>query len=179
MENQKTTTKIGLEYGIFFGSAMVLVFVIIYAMGIDLFENPMIGTTSSLLSYIVFPVTFISLAIVAYKKANQGYLSIGESIKTGVTVAFIAAAIMALFNVVFNMIFPEYMDEILSQTRKIMMKQNPSMTSAQINQALEMTKKFSSPIFSVPLTILIFTFVGLIYSLIIGAINKKDKAFFN
>ena len=60
-----------------------------------------------------------------------------------------------------------------------MMKQNPMLTKDQLDKTIEITKKFSSPIFSVPLTILIFTFVGLIYSLIIGAINKKENTFLN
>jgi len=37
-----------------------------------------------------------------------------------------------------------------------------------------MSKKFMNPVFSIPLTILMFAFIGLIYSLIIGAIVKKD-----
>ena len=48
------------------------------------------------------------------------------------------------------------------------------MTEDQIETAISITKKFSSPLFSVPTTLLMFSFLGLIYSLIIGLIVKKD-----
>ena len=94
--------------------------------------------------------------------------------KTGVSSAFIAAFLFAIFNLVFNLIFPEFLDEILGHTRQIMLKQNPNMTEDQIETAISITKKFSSPLFSVPTTLLTFSFLGLIYSLIIGLIVKKD-----
>jgi len=179
MENKTSTKKPGLEYGLYFGLAVIASFVIIYALNIDPISNPIAGTISSLFSYIVFPVTFIVLAINTFKKNNNGFISLGEAIKTGVTVAFIGAVIFGIFSVIFNMLFPEYMDEILNQTRRLMMKQNPSMTSEQLETAISMTKKFSSPVFSVPISIVMFSFIGLIYSLIIRAIVKKDKSVFN
>ncbi len=179
MENKTSTKKPGLEYGCYFGLAVIVSFVIIYALNIDPISNPLAGTLSSLFSYLVFPVTFITLAINTFKKNNNGFVSLGEAIKTGITVAFIGAVIFGVFSVIFNMLFPEYMDEILNQTRRLMMKQNPNMTSAQLEAAISMTKKFSSPVFSVPLSIVMFSFIGLIYSLIIGAIVKKDKPVFN
>ncbi|HKX86470.1 MAG TPA: DUF4199 domain-containing protein [Flavobacterium sp.] len=180
MENKTVTSKKpGLDYGIYYGLAVILSFVIIYALDIDPIENPLIGTISSVCSYLFFPVTFIALALQAFKKNNHGFMSFGEAIKTGVTVTFLGALIFGVFNLIFNLVFPEYMDEILNQTRRLMMKQNPSMTTAQLDSAIQMTKKFTSPEFSIPISIVIFSFLGLIYSLIIGAITKKDKPVFN
>ncbi|MGH2665808.1 DUF4199 domain-containing protein [Flavobacterium sp.] len=179
MENQKSTSKPQIEFGLFYGLAMVLSFVIIYVLNVDPFENPLIGTLSSVFSYLLFPIVFIYMGINAFKKKNQGFASLGECLKTGVTIAFIAALLLAVFNVAFNYVFPEYIEEILNQTKKVMLKQNPSMTSDQIETALSITKKFSSPVFSVPITLLMFSFLGLIYSLIIGLIVRKDRPQFN
>ena len=175
MENQKTTSKSYIEFGLFYGLAMILAFVVIYTMNINPFENPMIGRISTLLSYFFFPVLFIFLGISAFKKKNDGFASLGECLKTGVTIAFVGAIMLALFNVAFNLIFPEYINEVLSQTKRIMLEQNPKMTSDQVDVAIGITKKFSSPLFSVPITLLMFSFLGLIYSLIIGLIVKKDR----
>lgn len=178
MENQKSTSKPHVEFGLFYGLAMILSFVLIYVLNIDPFENPLVGTLTSVFSYLIFPVAFIYFGIAAFKKNNQGFASLGECLKTGVTIAFIGALLFAVFNVIFNYIFPEYLLEILAQTKKIMVKQNPSMTSDQLETAISMTKKFSSPIFSIPMTLLMFSFLGLIYSLIIGLIVRKERSQF-
>lgn len=175
MENQKTTSKPHLIFGVFYGLAMILAFVIMYAMNINPMENPAIGKLSSCCSYLIFPVIFIYFGIAAFKKSNSGFASLGECLKAGVTVAFIGAILFAVFNVAFNLIFPEYLNEILSQTKQIMLKQNPNLTSDQVEMGVAMAKKFSSPLFSVPLTLVMFSFLGLIYSLIIGLIVKKDR----
>jgi hypothetical protein len=41
--------------------------------------------------------------------------------------------------------------------------------------ALSMTEKMMSPFVIVPITIVMYAFIGLIYSLIIGAILKKER----
>lgn len=179
METKTSTKKFGIDNGIYYGLAMILSFLIIYALNIDLVENPYIGTISSVSSYFVFPVLFIWLAINSFKKNNAGFASLGECIKTGVTVAFVASVLLAVFTLIFNLVFPEYLDEMMAQTRKIMLKQNPNLTSEQVKTAIAMTKKFSSPVFSLPITIVFLTFVGFIYSLVIGAITKKERPQFN
>lgn len=175
MENQKPTSKPHLEFGLFYGLAMIVSFVIIYTLNIDPIENPLIGTLTSLFSYLIFPVIFIYFGLMAFKKNNQGFASLGECLKTGVAIAFLGALLFSVFNTVFNYIFPEYLAEILSQTRRIMLKQNPNLTSDQLETAIAMAKKFSSPIFSVPITLLMLSFLGLIYSVIIGLIVRKDR----
>lgn len=176
MENQKSTSKAHLEFGLFYGLAMILAFVTIYVLNIDPVENPSIGVITSLCSYFFFPVLFIYFGILAFKKNNSGFASLGECLKTGVGIAFIGALLLAVFNIIFNLIFPEYLEEVLNQTRRVMLKQNPSMTSEQLEATLSIIKKFSSPIFSVPMTLLMFSLVGLLYSLVIGLIVRKDRS---
>jgi hypothetical protein len=174
MENKIPASKSNIEFGMFYGLAMILVFVIMYVLDIDPITSPMAGRLSSLASYLFFPILFITLGILKFKKNNFGFASLAECLKTGVSIAFIAAFLFAIFNLVFNLIFPEFLTEILGHTRQIMLKQNPNMTEDQIETAISITKKFSSPLFSVPTTLLMFSFLGLIYSLIIGLIVKKD-----
>jgi hypothetical protein len=73
------------------------------------------------------------------------------------------------------MIFPEFMEEILKKTKQVMLQQNPTLTTAQLDMAMSMTKKFMSPALMVPVTIAMYSFIGLIYSLIIGAFVKNDN----
>jgi len=128
------------------------------------------------MNYLVFPVSIITIGCLNYKKKlNEGFISFGECLKIGVTICLIAGLIYGIFSVVFNMIFPEFMEEILKKTKQVMLQQNPSLTTAQLEMAMSMTKKFMSPALMVPVTVAMYSFIGLIYSLIIGAFVKNDN----
>lgn len=175
MENNSITPKKNPQLGIIFGLLMILSFVIIYISGVDVIESPMIGTVSSILSYFFFPVIFIFLSCLDYRKKNGGYISFVEALKTGVSTVFIGALIFVVFNAIFNFLFPEYLELVLSQTKQIMIKQKPNITQKELELGVEMARKFSSPLFTIPITLLSFSFIGLLYSCVIGLVVKKDN----
>jgi len=174
-ETTPSVVKSALPIGLLFGIIMILEFIVSYVMNIDPITTPEIGTIMNTANYFLLPVLFISIACNGYKKSNFGFISFGECLKGGVIVCLIAALVYSLFSVVFNMIFPEFIDEILVKTRAVLIAKSPEMTSDQINMALDYTKKFMNPAILIPITILMYAFLGLIYSLIVGAIIKKDK----
>lgn len=173
--NEASTGKPAVRLGVLFGVIMILEFVVFYVIDIDPISNPMAGTVMNLFNYLLFPVAFISSALNSYKKTNHGFISFGECLKMGVTICFIAGLLFGLFSVVFNLIFPEFVEEILRKTRAVMIEKSPELTAEQLDMAMKWTKKFMNPVISVPVTVIMFSFLGLIYSLIIGAIVKKDK----
>ena len=176
MEQKKSPSKSALQYGVLFGILMVLEFVIVYVMDIDPISNPAAGIVINTLNYLLFPVSIITIGCLNYKKKlNEGFISFGECLKIGVTICLIAGLIYGIFSVVFNMIFPEFMEEILKKTKQVMLQQNPTLTTAQLDMAMSMTKKFMSPALMVPVTVAMYSFIGLIYSLIIGAFVKNDN----
>lgn len=169
-------SKSALQYGALFGILMVLEFVVTYVVDIDPISNPTVGIVMQLLNYLILPVTFIFIGCSNYKKnLNGGFISFGECLKIGVSICLIAGLIFSLFNAAFNIIFPEYMDEVIKKMKQIMLKQNPNTTSEQLEVILSWTKKSMSPLFAIPLTLLMFSFIGLIYSSIIGAFVKNEK----
>ena len=172
-----TTTKAASSYGVIFAIIMIAEFVIAYVADIDATENAWVGIVNGPLNNLILPVVFISLAANYYKKAHGGYIKFGEVIKTGVTVAVIAAAIFALFNIGFNLAVPEAQAEMIEKMKAAQIKANPQMTSAQLKMAMSMAETFMKPYIAFPFTILFFAFLGLIYSLIIGAIVKKENPF--
>jgi hypothetical protein len=175
MENKVKPNKSHLQFGVFFGLILVFLFVVVYVAQIDVIKDRAIGTSVSFLNYLFLPVLFVYLACSHFKKNNNSFISFVECLKVGVSVVFIGGLIFATFNVIFNLIFPDYIQEILSQTRQVMLQQNPELTSEQVEMALSMTKKFSSPFFATPILLAIFTFLGFIYSLIIGLIVRKEN----
>lgn len=176
MENTTIVTpaKSAIQYGVIFGTIMILEFVIGYVMDFDPISNPWFGTLINVLNYFVIPVALIILGIGNFKKLNAGFISFGECLKIGVTICVIAGLIYALFFAAFIMIFPEFVDELISKTRSVM-AQTEGMTDEAMEMGLSWTRKFMSPVFAIPATLLMFSFIGLIYSLIIGAIMKNNK----
>ena len=174
MENKVSPAKSGLQLGVLFGSIMVLEFVIMYVVGMQKLVGTSYGLVVNFLNYLVLPLVFIFLGCNNYKKNNNGFVSFSECLKIGVSILVIAALIYAVFNLIFNLIFPEFTDQMLAITKMEMLKKKPDTTKQEMEMVLSMTKKFLSPYIVFPVTIAMYAFFGLIYSLIIGAIVKKD-----
>jgi hypothetical protein len=176
MEKSISPAKSGIVFGVLFGVIMVLEFVIMYVIGMKSLVNSSAGVIVNIANYLILPVIFIFSGCNNYKKnINNGFVSFGECLKTGVSITFIAAIIYATFNVIFNLIFPEFIDEMISISKEAMISKNPEMTGEEMEMGLSVIKKFMNPLIVFPFTLAMYSFIGLIYSLIIGAILKNEK----
>lgn len=176
MEKNISPAKSGILYGVLFGVIMILEFVIMYVVGMKSLVNTIFGTIINVANYLIFPILFIFIGCNNYKKKiNNGFISFSECLKTGVSITVIAALISATFSVLFNLIFPEFADEMIAITKEQMLKSNPNITSQQLTSGLAMVKKFMNPLIVFPFTVAMYSFIGLFYSLIIGAIVKNEQ----
>ena len=174
METKISPAKSGLQFGLSFGVIMILEFVIMYVIGMDKLVGTSFGLIVNLLNYLILPIAFIYLGCANYKKNNNGFITFSECLKTGVSITFIAALVYAVFYLLFNLIFPEFTVQLISITKTEIVKKQPNITSEQLDMAISMTKKFMNPYIVFPVTLAMYSFFGLIYSLIVGAIVKKD-----
>lgn len=176
MENNTALTpaKSAVQYGVIFGIIMVLEFVIGYVMDFDPISDPWFGTLINFLNYLILPVALIIIGIKHFKQHHAGFISLSQCLKIGVIICIIAGLIYALFFSLFITIFPEFVDDLISKTRSVMLK-TEGMTDEGMEMALSWTRKFMSPMFAIPATLLMFAFIGLVYGLIIGAIMKNKK----
>lgn len=174
-----TPGKSSINFGITFGIIMVLQFVIMYVLNINPQESPAIGVVINILNYLILPFALIYLAANYYKtKINQGFISMGETIKVGLTVCVIASLIYGVFYLIFDFIVPEFKEELLVKIQEITIKQNPTLTSEQLKMSMKFVKIFMNPYIVVPFTIIMYCVIGLIHSLIVGVIIKKNKPVF-
>jgi hypothetical protein len=172
-----STGKSSVNFGITFGIIMILQFVIMYVLNINPQESPTIGVIVNILNYLILPFALIYLAANNYKtKINQGFISIGETIKVGLTVCAIASLIYGVFYLIFDFIIPEFKEELLLKIQEITVKQNPTLTSEQLKMSMKFVKIFMNPYIVVPFTIIMYCVIGLIHSLIVGVIIKKNKS---
>ena len=172
---KQSPAKAGLFLGLIFGLIMIFETIIGYVMDIDPVAYPTYGLVLNLLNYLILPLILIYIGCVNFKKMNGGYATFGECLKVGVTICVIAGLVAGVFTVIFNAIFPEYVEELIRRTRTVMLADESNMTEEQVDMAIGVTRKFMSPFIAVPSTIAIYAFIGLFYSLIIGAIVKKDR----
>jgi hypothetical protein len=176
MEQNISPSKSALQLGVLFGVFMVVEFVILYVLNIDPITNPGYGRVVNTLNFLIVPIALIVIGCNTYKKKlNGGFISFGECLKIGVTICLMGGLIYALFSVFFNLMFPDFLVDVLKKTRQVMLQQNPNMTTEQVEMAMTWTRKFMSPTLVVPVTLVMFSFIGLIYSLIIGAIVKNER----
>lgn len=176
MEKTVSPAKSATQYGVIFGIIMILEHVISFSFNIDPQNNKTYGIAINILNYLILPIALITIACNNYKnKFNGGFISFSQSLKIGVSLCVVAAIIYCIFTLIFNAIFPEFMEDVLRKTKQAIIQQNPEMTKEQLDMTLSWTEKMMSPVFTVPIVIIMYAFIGLIYSLIIGAIVKREK----
>lgn len=171
--------KSAINYGVPFGIIMILQFVIMYVLDINPQESPMAGVIINVLNYLILPFVIIYLAANNFKtKFNHGFISMGETIKIGLTVCAIAALMYGIFYLIFDFIFPEFKEELFHKIEEITVKQTPNITAEQLKMSMKFVKIFMNPYIVVPFTIIMYCVIGLVHSLIVGVIVKKDKPVF-
>ncbi len=176
MVNKISPAKSGLLLGVLFGLIMVLEFVIMYVIGMKSLVNSSAGLIVNSSNYLILPLLFIYLGCNNYKKNDpNGQITLGECLKVGVSITFVAAFIYAAFNVIFNILFPDFINEMITISKEAMISKTPNLTVKQLETGMSMIKKFMNPFIVFPVTLAMYSFFGLIYSLIIGAIVKNDK----
>lgn len=173
MENKKSILKYSLNQGVILGVVFILFSVILYVTGID----PMDEKWTGYINYIIMAFIFFYAQKEYRDKINRGYLSIGEGIKIGITIAVIGGTISAIYQLIFmTVIEPDYLEQALLKLEEQMLEQNPDMTESQIEMTLGISRKVMSPAFIVPMGIIGSAFAGLILSLLTSLFVKKSDS---
>ena len=172
MENQNSATKFMLKYGAFLALSTIIIGLLNYSFG-NIYKPHWI---INLLNFLLM-VAFIVLAIKAFKDSNNGFLKFGEALKIGLGVALISTLINIIYFYVFvYVIEPDFMTRMSEFQQQMMYEKFPDMPEEQLEVALEMNKKFSTPLAISLLLIVWGLFIGLIVSLITGAVMKKEES---
>jgi hypothetical protein len=111
-----------------------------------------------------------------FRTLNGGFMSYGQGLGIGALLSGIAGFISATYSYIYNeFIDPTLRQQILDKTREDL--ENRGMDDAQIDAAMEISAKFSSPGMTFVFGIIGSIIIGFILALIISAIMKKDKPF--
>lgn len=162
-----STARIALKWGVITSVVIIIYTVISYMTG--LFKN----TTSSYLSFL-FLLGGIILAVKEYKTLNNNFLSLGEGLGVGTLMSAVTGLISSLFSIVYMLMIDT---TIMQQLGDMQVEQleKKGMTPEEIDQAMEVVSKFSSPGMLFVFAVLGYIFFGFIWSLIVAAVQKNEK----
>ncbi|TVZ51603.1 DUF4199 domain-containing protein [Dokdonia sp. Hel_I_53] len=174
MDTNTTSTKdVMLKYGLLLGIIMILFQVILYVTNNFLAPHWSLGVLSFV---IMIAVTVMGLK--TFKKANGGFLKLGQALKIGLGIALISGLIGVVWTLVLTQVLePNYSELALGVVRDQVLEQYPDMTETQIEQTLSFQENFTKLGFMIPISILFSLFFGFIISLIAGLIMRKDNPY--
>lgn len=168
-ENLPKTGKYALNFGVILGVISVVFALMLYFQEMHYQQDWKIGVVN-----LVIMIVIIMVALYQFKKANGGFMTLGEALKIGVGLSLVAAIIGTVFTqILANVIDPEMMNK--ANEFQILQMQERGMTQEQIDGAVEMGKKFQSPVIQIAMGLIFSLFLGFVFSLIGGLIMKKNK----
>jgi len=172
MENQKSTsTSLMLNYGLILGFISILIAVANFAFG-DVYEPHWGMQVVSMAATIII----IVFGLKKIKENNAGFLSLSESLKTGLGIALISGIVFVVYFFVFvNYIEPDYFANALKVAEATILETYPNWSDEQIEGAMDMSKKLSGIGMTAAMVMVMSLFFGFIISLIAGLIMKKTE----
>ncbi|PWJ59617.1 uncharacterized protein DUF4199 [Dyadobacter jejuensis] len=170
MEDQVSSARVALKYGVLTAVATMIYSTIISVAGMT--SNQWVGS----LSFIILIVGLV-LALKNYKEQNGGFMTFGQGLGLGTLLSAIAGLLSSLF----SMFYLQFIDnsaltEGINKVRSDM--EARGMDDAQIDQAVAMSQKFMTPGVMFLMGVFGFLLVGFFLSLIISLILRKEKPVF-
>jgi len=170
-EVQAKPSKYGLIAGLIYGGIGIIISLMLFSLEMH-YER---GWEINLINFII-SVAAITLAIGQFKKANGGFLSLGQAMKIGLATAVVAGIVTILWNLVFtNFIEPEFADRVFDIARDGMIEENPTWSDEQIEQGESMIRFFTGNGMISVMILVGSLFFGSLISLFAGLIMKKTK----
>lgn len=159
------------NYGLILGLAIVIYTLVLHFLGAG--QNEIAGWAS-----IVFMAVAVHMGTKNFRdKLQEGFVTYGRAVGSGMLIVFFASIIQAFFIYIFySYISPESIQDIFITMEDGMMQSGSS--DEEIEMAMKMTKSVMGPVTMAFTAILGSAFWGLIISLITSAFLKKEKSIF-
>ncbi len=167
-ENQPKIGKFSLNYGLILGIISVVFGIMLYSMDAHYSRDP----ANTVIS-IVIMVAVIIWGIYSFRKANNGFLALGQALKLGAGIALISGIIAIIYTMVLaNVMDPDFAVKV-AEAQKAAAEADGQMTAAQIEQQYDGTINYFW--ISYPFILIFNIILGLVIGLIGGLILKKSK----
>ena len=167
-ENQPKVGKYSLNYGLILGAISVIFGIMLFTMDAHYSQD-----TSNTVISIVIMVAVTIWGIYSFRKANGGYLSLGQAVKLGAGIALVAGIIGVIYTLILsNVMDPEFATKI-AEINKAKAEAAGQMSAEQIQMQYDNTINYFW--FGYPVILIFNIIIGLVIGLVGGLILKKSK----
>lgn len=167
-DNKSGLLKHAMTYGAIIGLILVVYSVVLYISGL---------TFNKGLGFIQYAVLIAGLYIgtKAFRdKALGGFITYGQALGLGVMISLFVGIITIFFQyILMRFIDPGLVDKYMVVMEE-QFEKSRFIPEDQIEMALEKSRQSLTALWSIPVGVLTFTFIGFIISLITSAIVKRD-----
>jgi hypothetical protein len=170
MEKKNTSVLVNaLTWGVIIGLVSIVYSVILYMF--DLSFNRALRYAG-----LIILIAGLALALKSYRdNVLDGILPFGKAFGLGVLIVVVSGLLGAVFTyLLYTVIDPGLQEKLLEFTADKMLESG-RVPEAQLDQALEFTKKFISPVFLTISGFIGSCLIGTIVALIMAAIFKKEE----
>ena len=173
MDNQNSSIKsIIISYGIILGSISIAFQLMLFFLDMH-YKN---DSTAGIVSLVIM-IGIIFYSLTQFRKSNEGFISLSDSLKIGMGTSLVSALIGIVYSqILINFIDPDTLTKSLELSMETIRIQNPEMPQEALETARSIQEKMSSPIILSAVQIIFALFFGFIISLIAGLIVKKSRA---
>ena len=168
MNEQPSTARVALKWGAILGVASSIFSLILFMT--DTVGNTGIGAISYL-----FIIGALVLAMREFRTLNGGYMRYGQGLGLGALTTGVSGLISGLFSVFYmTVIDTGVMDRMIETQRD--KAEASGLSDEQIDAQMKIVEMFQSPGLLFIFGIIGSIIMGFLFSLVISAIIKKEKA---
>lgn len=173
---ETTTTQTALKWGAIAGIILIIFSVIGYAMKME--GSTSYAAISSVLTYLIVPISVLILGMKDYKRSNDGFMSYSQGLGIGALTGGVAGLLFGIF----SYIYLSFIDNTVMQRIKDIQMQKleeQGMALEQMEQTIQFMEKFTGPGMILVSSIIFFIIVYFLISLIVSAVQKYEKPIFS
>ena len=171
LESKGTIKSTVLNYGLIMGGLSVAFTLMLFIMDMH-YQNSSIQQWTGLL----IMAGSIVFGQIAYKKANDGFISLGEGMKIGIGIVALGSSIGILYGLFQGYVLdPETMTKAMDYAINQAIDQNPELTDEMIEAIKGAFEFFTNPFLSSAIGITVSLFFGSLISLLTGLAVKKNR----
>jgi len=169
MENQKSALMPALTSGLILGVILVVFSLVLYIA--ELNENVWVASISYLITAAV-----LFYAITNFRdKLQGGFITYGKGVSVGTLTGVFASVLLAIFTFIYvSYIDPGIIDEQMVKAEESILERMPNISDAELDQQMGIVEIFANPIIMTVMTIIWYTIVSLVFSLIISIFAKRE-----
>lgn len=159
--------KNSMNFGAINGASIMILSLLIYIIGIQ---------QNILISVIIYGLNIFFIVYGTKHLRDQyqnGQITYGKALGSGTLISLFMSILVAFFIFLFfKFMAPDELEKIYAQAEERLF--NQGMSEDQIEMAMQMTRKMTTPFTMAIGTIFSYTFLGFIFSLITSSFIKKN-----